>query len=146
MPTTLPPARYDAPGKAALTHAFPSFMAFYFPDLYPLIDWSQRHRFRDKELAQIGFGDAPDGMVADMLVEVRLRDSEEWVLVHIEVQSQFDAALPRRIFDYNFRIFSKYGLRVASLVLLADDDPAWRPLVPSGSGMMRKPCSPPNGG
>lgn len=73
MPTTLPPARYDAPWKAALTHACPSFMAFYFPDLYPLIDWSQRPRFRDKELAQIGFGDAPDGMVADMLVEVRLR-------------------------------------------------------------------------
>ncbi|WP_374583114.1 Rpn family recombination-promoting nuclease/putative transposase [Pseudoduganella sp.] len=127
MPTALPPARYDAPWKAALRHAFPAFMAFYFPALYAQIDWSQRPRFRDKELAQIGFGDAPGGMVADMLVEVCLRDSAERVLLHIEVQSQFDASLPERMFDYSVRIFGEYRLHVASLVLLADEDPGWRP-------------------
>lgn len=127
MPTILPHARYDAPWKTALTHAFPSFVAFYFPDLHPLVDWSRRPRFRDKELAQIGFGDVPGGMVADKLVEVCLRDSGQWILVHVEVQAQYDANLPRRIFDYNFRIFREYGQEVASLVLLADEDPSWRP-------------------
>lgn len=127
MPTPLPPARYDAPWKLALTHAFPAFMAFYFPELYPLIDWSQRPRFRDKELAQVGFGDAPDGMVADKLVEVCLRHSKQTVLVHIEVQAQFNANLAPRILDLNFRIFKECGLEVASLVLLADEDPNWRP-------------------
>ncbi|WP_342115715.1 DUF4351 domain-containing protein [Pseudoduganella sp. OTU4001] len=92
-----------------------------------MIDWSQRPRFRDKELAQIGFGDALGGMVADKLVEVCLRDSNQWVLLHIEVQAQYDANLPRRIFDYNYRIFKEYGREVASLALLADEDPNWRP-------------------
>lgn len=35
--------------------------------------------------------------------------------------------LPRRIFDYNFRIFREHHRPVASLVLLADEDPTWRP-------------------
>jgi hypothetical protein len=128
MPNAVPPARYDLPWKAALTHAFRAFMAFFFTDLCARIDWTVRPRFRDKELAGISFGDAPDGMVADKLVEVRLRDgSEQWVLIHIEVQAQRDGSLARRVFDYNYRIFNEHGRQVASLVLLADDDPGWRP-------------------
>lgn len=100
-----PPARYDSPWKAALAHALRAFMAFYYPDLYPLIDWSRRPRFLDKELAQAGCGDRPEGRLADKLVAVWLIDgSEPWILLHIEVQAQRD-----------------------SLVLLADDDPHWRP-------------------
>jgi hypothetical protein len=127
MPIAPPPARYDAPWKSVLTHAFPSFIAFYFPELYPLIDWSQRPGFRDKELAQIGFGNTPSTMVADKLVEVCLRENGQWVLVHVEVQAQHDADLARRMFDYNFRLFREYGLEVASLVVLADEDLHWRP-------------------
>lgn len=128
MPNIAPPARYDLPWKLALTHAFRAFMAFFFAELCTQIDWSKRPRFRDKELAGIGFGDAPDGMVADKLVEVCLRDgSVQWVLIHIEVQAQRDASLARRILDYNYRIFKEYARPVASLVLLADDDPGWRP-------------------
>lgn len=102
-------------------------MAFYFPELYPLIDWSQRPRFRDKELAQIGLGDTPSGMVADKLVEICLLGSGQWVLVHVEVQAQHHAGLAQRIFDYNYRIFREYDHEVASLVVLADEDSRWRP-------------------
>jgi uncharacterized protein YbgA (DUF1722 family) len=65
---------------------------------------------------------------ARWLVEVLLRNGGMlWVLIHIEVQAQHDAALARRVLDYNYRIFKEYGQPVASLVLLADDDPKWRP-------------------
>lgn len=128
MPAPTPPARYDLPWKAALTHAFRAFMAFFFGELCVQIDWSKRPRFRDKELAGIRLGDAPDAMVADKLVEVSLRDGRvQWVLVHIEVQAQRDTLLARRVLDYNYRIFKQYKQPVASLVLLADDDPNWRP-------------------
>lgn len=128
MPSTAPPARYDLPWKAALTHAFRAFMAFFFAGLSAQIDWSKRPRFRDKELAGIGLGESPDLMVADKLVEVSLRNGgEQWVLIHIEIQAQRDVSLPRRVLDYNYRIFKEHGRPVASLVLLADDDPAWRP-------------------
>ena len=103
-------------------------MAFFFADLYTEIDWSKRPRFRDKELAGITFGAAPDNMVADKLVEVRLHDgSMQRVLVHIEVQAQHDAAIARRVLDYNYRIFKEYEQPVGSLVLLADEHPGWRP-------------------
>jgi hypothetical protein len=51
----------------------------------------------------------------------------QWVLIHIEVQAQRDASLSQRVLDYNYRIFKEYRQPVASLVLLADDDPKWRP-------------------
>jgi hypothetical protein len=128
MPNTILAARYDLPWKAALTHALGDFMAFFFPDLSPEIDWKKRPRFRDKELAGIGFGAATNSMVADKLVEVCLLDgSVQWVLIHIEVQAQRDTFLARRMLDYNYRIFKQYEQPVASLVLLADEDPKWRP-------------------
>ncbi|WP_373987571.1 hypothetical protein [Duganella sp. BuS-21] len=48
-------------------------MSFFFAELSEQIDWNKRARFHDKELASIGFGDAPNVMVADKLVEVCLR-------------------------------------------------------------------------
>jgi hypothetical protein len=128
MPATAPPARYDSPWKAALTHAFRDFMAFFFAGLHTEINWSKRPRFRDKELAGISLGGKPGGLIADKLVEVHMRDSRlQWVLLHIEVQAQRDTSLPRRILDYNYRITSEYHQPVGSLVLLADESPRWRP-------------------
>jgi len=128
MPRYCPAARYDSPWKEVLTHAFHAFMDFYFAGLCAQIDWSRRPRFLDKELAQAGFGDAPEGRVADKLVALYLRDgSEHWVLVHIEVQAQRDDTLALRVLAYNYRIFEQHHRPVASLVVLADDDAGWRP-------------------
>lgn len=128
MLNTVPPARYDLPWKAAVTHAFHLFVNFYFSDFSRRIDWQQRPRFRDKELAGLGIGAAPDVMVADLVVEVYLRGTRKRkVLVHIEIQVQRDASLARRVHDYNYRIGKTYSLPVVSLVLLADADPNWRP-------------------
>lgn len=128
MAKLTPPARYDLPWKAALTHALQAFMAFFFEELSIQIDWSRRPRFRDKELATITLSDAPDIMAADKLVEVALLGGRvRWVLIHIEVQAQHDASLARRVLDYNYRIFQQYKQPVASLVLLADAAPNWRP-------------------
>jgi hypothetical protein len=68
--------------------------------------------------------------VGDKLVEVFLRNGyKHWMLIHIEVQAQRDATLARRIFDYNYRIFTQYAQPVASLAVLADTDPNWHPRV-----------------
>lgn len=102
-------------------------MSFYFPEFAAQIDWSKRHRFLDKEFAQVGFGDHPEGRLADKLAAIYLHDgSEHWVLVHIEVQAQRDDSLARRVLQYNYRIFEQFNRPVASLVLLADDTPGWR--------------------
>jgi len=103
-------------------------MAFFFIDLHNQIDWNKQPRLRDKELASIALGGKPSSMVADKLIEVSLLDGgEHWVLVHIEVQAQRDASMGRRVLDYNYGIFKHYGRPVASLIVLADDAPAWHP-------------------
>jgi len=119
---------YDTPWKSALTHCFPEFVAFYFPAQWAEIDWSRPPRFLDKELEQINLGDRPGSLIADKLVGVHLcGGGEQWVFINVEVQAQRDDDLARRIFAYNYRIFEHYQRPVASLVVLADDAPGWRP-------------------
>jgi len=121
-------AEYDSPWKEALDLYFPEFMAFFLPEAYADIDWSRGYEFLDKELQKI-VRDAEVGKrLADKLVKVWRRDnSQSLVLAHIEIQSQYEADFKQRIFSYNYRIFDRYRLSVATLVILADDRPAWRP-------------------
>ena len=41
---------YDPPWKEAVDNYFPKFIAFYFPDAYVLIDWTEEPIFLDQEL------------------------------------------------------------------------------------------------
>ncbi|MBK7002394.1 MAG: cytosolic protein [Rhodoferax sp.] len=119
---------YDSPWKDMLEHAFPEFMAYYFPDLYAQIDWSQGFEFKNTELRQV-VRDAELGKrFADCLVRVTLKSGgERWIYTHVEVQGQRDGSLPKRVFTYNYRIYDRFDCPVASLVILADESPNWRP-------------------
>jgi len=122
------PAEYDSPWKEALDLYFPEFMAFFLPEAYADIDWSRGYEFLDKELPKI-VRDAEVGKrLADKLVKVWRRDnSQSLVLIHIEIQSQYETDFAERMFIYNYRIFDRYRLPVATLVILADERPSWRP-------------------
>jgi hypothetical protein len=74
-------------------------------------------------------GDAEIGTrFADKLVKVyRISGEENWILIHVEVQSQEEADFPSRMYTYNYRIFDKYQKFVVSLAILGDDNPNWRP-------------------
>jgi len=64
----------------------------------------------------------------DKLAQVWRQDgAEAWVLVHVEVQSQEDAAFAERMYVYNYRLYDRYHRRVASLAILGDERPGWRP-------------------
>jgi hypothetical protein len=119
---------YDNPWKEALRRYLRSFMRLCFPQVEPAIDWSREPQFLDKELQQVT-RDAESGkQYVDMLVQVWLTDgSEEWILLHIEVQHRPDPDFPTRLYRYNYRILDVYGKRVATLAILADADPRWRP-------------------
>jgi hypothetical protein len=119
---------YDSPWKEALDVYFEAFLLFFFPRVHADIDWSRRWESLDKELQQV-VRDAELGRrYADMLVKVWLRDGREcWLLIRVEVQGRFEADFARRIYVYNYRIFDRYNHEVVSLVVLADDDPGWRP-------------------
>ena len=64
----------------------------------------------------------------DKLVKVRRKSGAEvWVLIHIEVQGQFDAEFSKRMYVYHYRVFDRYNLPVVSLAVLGDNVNAWRP-------------------
>jgi hypothetical protein len=72
--------------------------------------------------AEVGRG------TVDTLVSVWLLDGrEEWLLIHVEVQSQHDAAFPERMYTYNHRLTDRYGRMPVSLAILGDESGVWRP-------------------
>lgn len=119
---------YDSPWKTALESNFPEFMAFFFPRAHVLIDWEAGYEFLDKELQQV-VRDADLGRrYVDKLVRVRLLSGDErWVCIHIEVQGDPEDDFNRRMFIYHYRLFDRFGQPLASLAVLADEQPGWRP-------------------
>jgi hypothetical protein len=92
------------------------------------IDWSRGHEPLDKEFQQVVREAEVGRRYVDKLVKVWTKDgAERWVLVHVEVQTAREAGFPERMYVYNYRIFDRYNRPVASLAVLADDDPGWRP-------------------
>ncbi len=121
-------ADYDNPWKEALSLYFQPFMAFFFPEINGNINWSRGYEFLDKEFQQV-VRDAEIGLrEADKLVKVwRGDESEVWVLIHIEIQSQAASDFAERMYVYNYRIFDMYRRSVVSLAVLADNQNSWRP-------------------
>lgn len=119
---------YDSPWKEVIERFFERFMAFFFPRARRLIAWEKGFEFLDKELQKITRPAEQSRRTVDKLVRVYLkRGGELWVLIHIEVQGQRDHTFARRVFVCNYRLFDRYDRPVASLVILSDAQPEWRP-------------------
>ncbi len=137
--------QYDSPWKEVLDLYFRQFLAFFFPEIERDIDWSRGYQSLDKELPQFERDSATGGRYADKLFRVwRLNGEERLVFIHIEVQGTPDSEFPRRMYIYNYRIFDRHRKSVASLAILADEDPNWRPdrHVGKPSGCRGGQCSP----
>jgi hypothetical protein len=121
---------FDSPWKEALERYLHPFLALCFPRVEACIDWHRPVEFVDKELQAV-MRDAESGrQYVDKLVKLFTREGvERRVLVHIEVQSQPDGGLSLRLFRYNRRLFDAWGVPVATLAVLADDEPTFRPVA-----------------
>ena len=116
---------FDSAWKEAIDAFFQHFMAFFFPQAHREIDWSRAPVMLDKELQQITRGSERGLRVVDKLVQVwRTNGQNEWVLIHIEIQSQQEADFGQRMFVYYCRLFGDYNRKVASFAILGDDRPA----------------------
>jgi len=122
--------RSDSDGgwKELLEKFWRLFLELCFPDIAADIDWTRPFEFLDKELQEVT-RDADSGrLFVDKLVKVFRKSGEEQrVLIHVEVQGDPDANLPARMFQYHYRLGDRYQHPVVSLVVLADDNPHWKP-------------------
>lgn len=119
---------FDSPWKEALEIYFQAFLALLFPSVHEQIDWSRGYESLDKEFQQLTREADLGRRYVDKLFKVWLNDGTEcWMLIHVEVQTSRDVEFPKRMYVYSYRIFDRYNKPVASLEVLADDEPNWRP-------------------
>jgi hypothetical protein len=119
---------YDGAWKEALRLCLALFLAKYFPWEYAAIDWSYELVWCDKELSQIIGQSGQRNRRVDVLVKVRLLTGEEqWILLHLEIQSSYEEGFAARISLYNAGIHWLFKRRVLTLVVLADLRRNWQP-------------------
>ena len=120
--------KQDSPWQDVVEELFEKFLLFFFPEIHCHIDFSKGFEFMDKELTKIIKDSATGKRIVDKLVKVYLFDgSEEWLLIHIEIQGYEQKTFPERMYTYNYRIFDKFRRAVISLALLTDTNPNFRP-------------------
>ena len=120
--------KYDSAWKNVIENLFAEFLLFFFPETYTDIDFSKGYEFLNKEFQKIVKESDTGIRYTDELVKVFLKDgSEQWLLIHIEVQSYKEQNFEERIYVYNYRIFDRYKKEVISLVILTDSDKNYRP-------------------
>src|SRR6266511_2466622 len=87
-------ADYDGAWKEFLEIYLRPFLEFCFSRAASRVDWSQPVIFLDKELQEVVRDSELGKLRADKLIRVGcLAGQEEWVLIHVEVQSQPDEGL-----------------------------------------------------
>ena len=86
---------HDSPWKETLDRFLRPFLELTFPSITRHIDWAVAPISLEQEFREI----APDAELgplrADKLIKVRLLNgTDEWLLIHIEVQMQYDPRFP----------------------------------------------------
>jgi hypothetical protein len=119
---------YDGAWKELLRLYFAALLRIYFPAMHAAIDWTVEPKWCDKELSQVVGRARRRNQPVDVLVQVRLLSgAEQWILLHLEIQSSPERGFERRIARYNSGLFWTHNQRVVTLVVLADLNEDWRP-------------------
>ena len=112
---------FDEAWKQIIERFFPQFLRFFVPKSHEVIDFQKPFTFLDNEMQKLSQQALKGAKVVDKLVKAYLKDgSEQWILVHIEVQGDEDKDFSQRMFRYFYQIFERYGRAVLSIAVLTD--------------------------
>lgn len=122
--------RFDILWKAILESNFEDFLTFFYPNASEYFDFDRGIVFLDKELNQL-FPDENKKFrtkIVDKLVKVQTHEgAEQWILVHIEVQSSPAKNFAYRMYRYFSRIKDRYEKPIAAFAILADANANFKP-------------------
>ncbi|SHM97891.1 Rpn family recombination-promoting nuclease/putative transposase [Mucilaginibacter sp. OK098] len=122
--------RNDLLWKAALEDLFDDFLRFFYPNADELFNLDKGFEYLDKELDQLFPPDADiyAPRYVDKLVKVFTnKGEEEWILIHIEVQSNSDKNFAKRMFQYYYRILDQYNKPITAFAIFADTSKNFHP-------------------
>jgi len=118
----------DSPWKTLIEQYLEEFVAFFFPDIHKMIDWTSGYEFLDQEFQQIVRDSELGKRLTDKLVKTWQKNGQETILyIHIEVQAQHDKDFEKRMFVYHYRIFDRFDQPILSVAILGDKSDSWRP-------------------
>lgn len=106
--------------KSAFEEAFPDLLCFFFQEADTIFDIAKGFEFMDKELSEIYPELEKQGgsRFVDMLVKTYLKNgSEEWMLIHLEIQDRNDKHFAKRMFQYFYRIYDRYDVPITALAI-----------------------------
>jgi len=106
--------------KSAFEEAFSDLLRFFFKDADVIFDIAKGFEFMDKELSELFPEVEKNGgsRFVDMLIKTYLKNgSEEWMLVHLEIQDKNDRHFTKRMFQYFYRIYDRYDVRITALAV-----------------------------
>ena len=110
---------FDARWKELIIEFTDQFILYFFPTLYPLVDFSQDVEFIEQELLNIFPEETLAGKkVSDKLLKVKLLNgTERWLLIHIEIEGKGNSNYGQQMFKYYYRIFDKYNIDITAIVI-----------------------------
>lgn len=111
--------------KGILEEVFDDLLRFLFPAADKLFNLQRRFEFLDKELGEMHPEPEKksDTKFVDKLVKVYQQDgTEEWALVHIEVQGRHDPLFAKRMFKYYCRIFDRFDRPMTAIAIFSGRD------------------------
>ncbi len=119
---------YDGAWKEALSLHLPEFLSEYFPSIFAAIDWTFPVEWLDKEISQVVSLIGQRNRVVDLLAKAVLLDGgEQWILLHVEVQTSAEEGFAFRLACYNGSLMGLHKRRVVTLAILADLRDNWFP-------------------
>jgi len=121
--------------KGIIEGMAPYFLEFFFPD--EDFDLSKGIEFKDKELNEIFPSEEGIGSrrVDKLMGVYSTTGLEKWILLHVEVQGYRGDNLPKRRFQYYYRIIDRFDKPVTALVILTDNQKNYNPSVYTSSLM-----------
>jgi hypothetical protein len=110
---------YDGAWKEALCLHLPEFLSEYFPLIFVAIDWTSPVEWLDKEISQVVGMIGQRNRVVDLLAKVvLLGGGEQWILLHVEVQTSAEEGFAFRLACYNGSLMGLHKRRVVTLAIL----------------------------
>lgn len=119
---------YDGLWKKLINELFEEFVLYFSPELFEVIDLTRKPEFLQQELFKEIIDEKQGKQIADQIVKVMLKNgSEQWVLIHIEVQGAPSPDFSERMFRYYYKIYDRYNRDVVAIALLTDASDSFRP-------------------
>lgn len=121
--------KQDEKWKSLISKYLKDFLSFFMQELFKEVDLSKGYEFLDGELNKIKIDSKSKNRRSDRLVKLYLKNgSEQYLLVHIEIQGYFEEDFSKRMFKYFYRISDLHNsYNITAISLYTEDREDFKP-------------------